>query len=117
MDFRTLGSVEVTAGGRTYAPGRPMHRALLGLLLLDAGQVVAVDRLADRLWPAGPPASAAALVHTYASRLRRDLAGGDDPPAVRLVTRRPGYVLLATPAERDAARFEELARAGLLRSG
>ncbi len=45
-------------------------RLLLGLLLVERGGLVPTDRLADLVWPAGPPADPAGGVATLVSRLR-----------------------------------------------
>ncbi|MGH8972131.1 MAG: hypothetical protein ACRD0C_02875 [Acidimicrobiia bacterium] len=49
MEFRILGPVEVTSGGRTVAVGGRRERSLLALLLLSINQVVSSDRLAEEL--------------------------------------------------------------------
>ena len=60
MEFRILGPLEVLdAQGRRLALGGPKQRALLAVLLLHAGQVVAVERLVDELWGEDPPEGAA----------------------------------------------------------
>ena len=53
MDFRILGPLEVTDGERRVALGGTKQRALLGLLLLHANEVVSSDRLIDELWDDG----------------------------------------------------------------
>ncbi len=86
--FRILGPLEVElSDGRVLALGR-RERALLGVLLLNAGEVVAVERLIDGVWGEAPPSSAKHMVHEYVSRLRTAL--GD---ASRIQTRVPGYSL------------------------
>lgn len=108
MDFRVLGPLEVVQGARPVDLGRPKQRALLGLLLLRAGQAVSVDRVMEELWRGRPPRQALASLHAYVSNLRRviepDRAPGD-PPRV-LVRRAGGYVMQVEPSRLDAARFE-----------
>src|SRR5581483_10838162 len=99
MEFRLLGPVEVQAGNRPVQLGRPKQRALLALLLLWAGRVVARERLIDELWPETPPETAAKAVQVYVSQLRKVL-----PPGT-LVTRAPGYLLAVDPESVDALRF------------
>ena len=82
--FRILGPLEVELNERVVALGR-RERALLGVLLLNAGEVVSVERLIDGVWGEMPPTSAKHMVHEYVSRLRP--ARGD--PA-RIETRVPG---------------------------
>jgi YVTN family beta-propeller protein len=108
MRFRVLGPLEVEADGRPVATGGGRQRALLGLLLTQAGEVVSRDRLIEELWHGAPPASAGQSLDSYLSRLRRALreAGGGD----ELQTRAPGYRLRAE--DTDAREFEALVAAG-----
>src|SRR5262249_58903536 len=99
MEFRVLGPLEVSDGGRLLQLGGAKQRSLLALLLLDANRVVSVERLLDALWGEQQPASGAKTVHVYVSQLRKALA--DD----RLVTQPPGYLLRLDPAELDETRF------------
>ena len=102
MDFRLLGPLEVVEHGRSLVLGGTKQRALLALLVLHAGEVVATERLIDDLWGESPPATVAKSIHVYVSRLRGQL--GED----RILTRTPGYALRAEPSEIDAVRFEGL---------
>jgi SARP family transcriptional regulator, regulator of embCAB operon len=111
--FRLLGSVEIMAGG-DYTPRAPKLRNVLTLLLLRANRVVHLDTLIDELWGATPPLRAVTIVQTYVYELRKLFAAGKlDPPGGRLlVTKPPGYVLLAEPWQVDAEVFEQLVRQG-----
>jgi predicted ATPase/DNA-binding SARP family transcriptional activator len=103
MEFRLLGPIELVDddGLPVRLPaGKP--RALLAILLLEAGRVVSVDRIVDVLWSERPPATAAKIVQGYVSRLRKLL------PAGVLETREPGYVLRVEDNELDLSRFERL---------
>jgi len=100
--FRILGPLEVVEGDQTLTLGGPRQRALLAVLLLRANEVVSTDRLADELWGESPPPTAAKAIQVYVSKLRKQL--GEN----RLVTRAPGYVLLAEASELDLGRFEQL---------
>ena len=75
------------AGRAAIAVGGQKQRALLALLLLDAGRVVSVDRLVDALWGERPPRTAPTSLQNFVSQLRKSL-GADV-----LVTRPPGYLL------------------------
>jgi DNA-binding SARP family transcriptional activator/Flp pilus assembly protein TadD len=77
--------------------------------LLRSGQVVAAGRLIDELWGDDAPPGARKLVSEYVLRLRRMI---EDPDGRVLVTRSPGYQLLAARSELDACRFEDLLMAG-----
>jgi hypothetical protein len=57
MDFRVLGPLEVTAGGRTLGLGAAKQQALLAVLLLHPNQTVSATRLIDELWGESPIAS------------------------------------------------------------
>jgi DNA-binding SARP family transcriptional activator len=108
VEFRVLGPLEVVAGGQALGLGTPRQRALLGLLLLRAGEVVSCDRLVEELWDGDPPGTALHTLQGYVHRLRRVLG----PEAWRLVTRAPGYQLKVSSGELDAQRFQDLAGEG-----
>ncbi|GII64207.1 SARP family transcriptional regulator [Sphaerisporangium krabiense] len=104
MHFGLLGPTEVLRDGRHVPVGGPMVRALLALLLLDAGRVVGVARLIDGLY--GESAPSANALQSQVSRLRRILGDG-------LVESHPlGYRLAVAPGDVDVHRFTELARQG-----
>ncbi len=106
-----LGSFEVTGpGGEPVDLGSPRQRAVLALLAIDAGRVVPLERIVDRLWGDDPPARAEGTVHAYISNLRRALEP-DRParsPSKVLVSRSPGYVLAVPPESIDAVVFETM---------
>ena len=81
----------------------------MAALVVQANEVVSVDRLADILWGEGQPTDTAGAVQTYISRLRAVLeAGASEHRGAALVTQAPGYVLQVDPENIDAARFERL---------
>ncbi|MEV0164997.1 BTAD domain-containing putative transcriptional regulator [Nonomuraea fuscirosea] len=104
MRFGVLGPLVV----RT-PDGRPVHvpevkvRALLTVLLINAGRPVSADRLVDDLWNGRPPAGAAAALRVKVSQLRRALGERE-----LVAYRAPGYVLRADPDSVDAGHFESL---------
>ncbi len=71
MEFRVLGPLELRDEGLLLDLGAPRIRLMCGLLLVRAGELVAIDRFVDELWPERPPADARPLVRGYVSRLRR----------------------------------------------
>ena len=101
-EFRILGPFEARENGRALAIGAGKQRALLALLLLDAGDVVSTDRLIDALWGERPPASALNSVHIYVSQLRKVLGEGC------LITSGHGYLLALEPEQVDLGRFERM---------
>ncbi|MFI6509976.1 ATP-binding protein [Streptosporangium sp. NPDC050855] len=107
MRFGVLGPLQVRSPtGEELSVGGPRPRALLVLLLLDAGRVVGLRRLIDGLYGDDPPAAAANAVQAQVSRLRRSL------PAEVIEFHGTGYRLAADPDDVDAHRFERLAREG-----
>jgi DNA-binding SARP family transcriptional activator/basic membrane lipoprotein Med (substrate-binding protein (PBP1-ABC) superfamily) len=85
--------------------GGPKQRAVLALLLLQADEVVSVERLIDEVWGDDPPPSAGHSLEAYVSRLRSILAG-DGPTLVR---HGAGYSLRLNDALLDSQTFGELA--------
>jgi DNA-binding SARP family transcriptional activator len=101
-EFRILGPLEVADESGDVALGGQKQRALLGLLLVRAGEVVATDRLVDQLWGEHPPKTATTSLQNLVSQLRK-LLGPDV-----LVTKPPGYVLQVATESVDLGRFERL---------
>lgn len=101
VEFRLLGSVQVWQAGARIPLGRRRERALLGLLLLEAGNVVPTDRLVDLLWDDDPPPTAVRQLRVNVSRLRR--AG-----AAPIRTHGAGYCAEVEPDRVDAHRFAAL---------
>lgn len=108
LEFRILGPVELRRDGAVVPVNALKVRALLVALLLNANEVVSVDRLLDVLWDTAPPVSALANLRTYVAALRHAL-GGD---SARLTTHAHGIGLTVLPDELDAAVFERLAGQG-----
>jgi DNA-binding SARP family transcriptional activator len=104
-EFRVLGPVDAIVDGRS-AHLAPQPRAVLAILLLQAGQVVPATRLIDALWSDDPPATAANLVQGYVSQLRKALG------REAVETREPGYLIRVAPDALDLQRFERLATDG-----
>lgn len=111
LEFRILGPLEVVRDGVPIALGGARQRAVLAILLLNANQVVSVDRLVDDVWDETPPETAVHAVQVYVSQLRSVLAG-DEASEPRIATRAPGYVVRAGPDELDLHRFERRLAAG-----
>ena len=104
MDFRILGPLEIWHDGEAVRLTGATQRALLGILLLQRGEVVAADRLMDDLWGEAQPASGVTALHVRVSQLRKALGPAGDG----LVTRPPGYSLMISPEALDLGRFEHL---------
>jgi DNA-binding SARP family transcriptional activator/DNA polymerase III delta prime subunit len=103
--YLVLGPLVVRAAdGAEIDLGPPKQRAVLGLLLLERGGIVANERMIDSLWGASPPPSALASLQAYVSNLRRALRGSER--AASPITRRaPGYALEIEADQIDLADF------------
>ena len=110
FEVRLLGPVEVWAGGRRAPLGGIRPLAVLSALVVHLGEVLSTERLVDCVWDEQSPATAAALVATHVSAVRRALARVGEAELIR--TRPPGYVTDLDPSQVDARRFEELLASG-----
>jgi predicted ATPase/DNA-binding SARP family transcriptional activator len=92
--------------GEPIALGGQKRRALLAVLLLDAGRVVSRDRLIDALWGDEPPDTARNTLQVYVSQLRKLLPEGV------LETAPAGYRLVIEPDSVDLFEFIRLSEEG-----
>jgi DNA-binding SARP family transcriptional activator/Tfp pilus assembly protein PilF len=108
--FRLLGPVAWTGAGDTIDLGPVRQRTVLAALLVDAGQLVPAEALAERVWEADErPADAVRVLYAYASRIRRIVTAlGPDAGPVDLIRRAAGYVLEIDRDLVDAHRFHRL---------
>ncbi len=106
MDFTLLGPVVVRHQGRDIAITSAQQRSLLAMLLLDAGQVISVDRLIDVLWHEGKaPRTARNVLQACVTRLRHVLEADS---SIRLAHKAPGYVMQVDKDRIDLHRFRAL---------
>jgi DNA-binding SARP family transcriptional activator len=111
-EFRILGPLELVDSMGPIPLGGPKQRALLGLLLVHAGEVLSTDQIVDVLWDGQPPKTATTSLWNLVTQLRKVL------PPNTLVTKPPGYRLEIDPDALDLGRFEQLvARARRLDAG
>jgi DNA-binding winged helix-turn-helix (wHTH) protein len=110
ITFAILGPLEIHRADQLIRLSGK-HRAVLGVLLLDANVTVPRDRIVDALWT-NPPQSAVSNVQTYVSGLRRMLAEVSPRYAARLETRGSGYLLHMDRDELDLVAFVESAGHG-----
>lgn len=103
MRFRILGPIEYWNSSGWHSVQAAKQRCLLAALILRAGQVVSAEHLRGELWDHTPPASANTLLAGYIWRLRRALGDGDGRV---ILTRAPGYLLLAPPGCLDVERYD-----------
>ena len=106
MEYRLLGPLEARGADGPVHLGGAKPRALLALLLLNAGRTISSARLIDELWGEDAPASARKMVQINVSHLRKVL------PAGVLRTDAAGYSLQIDPDTLDLGRFERLAGEG-----
>jgi len=107
VEFRILGPLELVVDGEVRTLPAGAERAVLELLLLNAGRVVPASTLVDALWGEDLPANATNALQGRISRLRRVLADAGLPDAL-VLTRRPGYVADVDPEHVDAHRCVRL---------
>lgn len=106
MRFGILGETRaLRPDGETASAGGPGRRALLAMLLLEAGRIVSTERLIDGLYGEEPPAGVGNALQSQVSRLRSAIGAP--------VESHPGGYRLAVPRDEvDVHRFERLAAEG-----
>ncbi|NUS64477.1 MAG: transcriptional regulator, SARP family protein, partial [Saccharothrix sp.] len=105
VEVGLLGKVAVSGGGGEVGLGPDRQRCVLAALAVDAGRVVSVARLTERVWGATPPLRARGTLLSYLSRLRHAVAGVE---GVDVVRRPGGYALEVDRAAVDLHRFRDL---------
>ncbi|MEZ0075145.1 BTAD domain-containing putative transcriptional regulator [Planotetraspora sp. GP83] len=108
MEFRVLGALEVTAGGRRLDLGGIRQQTVLAVLLLNANRPVAIGRLMEAVYGDDPPTTSRAQVQICISVLRRLFAAHNNGDGDVIVTRSQGYALRADDEQIDAHRFQSL---------
>jgi DNA-binding SARP family transcriptional activator/DNA-binding XRE family transcriptional regulator len=111
LELKVLGPVEAWRDGTPVNLGEPRQRAVLGLLALNPDVPVHRDTLIDAIWPGNPPATAAHLIQTYMSRLRRALDPDRQPrdPRGLLVSGGTSYRLRLAEDQLDLLAFGQIA--------
>ncbi len=102
MEFRILGPLEVAGEDGPLSLGGQKQRAVLALLLLNAGRVVSTDALINALWGETPPRTASTSLQNFVVGLRK-LLGPET-----LDTLPPGYLLQVDVERIDLGRFGRL---------
>ncbi len=100
MWVRLLGPVEVWPQDRPVSAGPRQRRAVLAALAVDAGRVVTVSTLVDRVWGEAAPEGARSALYAHVTRLR-----GLGVPVAR---RSGGYLLDMDPEMIDVHRIHGL---------
>jgi len=114
MDLQLLGPVRALAAGRALPIKRPQQRCVLAALAVDAGRMVPVDVLIDRVWDGARPPRVDRTLHTHISRIRRLLRSAEEAGdgGARLVRDPGGYVLQIDVDRVDLHRFRTLVALG-----
>jgi len=107
MNFYLLGTLGFGDDERRHAPPKGLPSAVLAMLLLRANRVVAPETLVRSLWTAAPPASAAANLRQYVSRIRHGLDAYAPGESARVRSTAGGYVIDLSRDELDLFRFED----------
>ncbi|MGN2637043.1 BTAD domain-containing putative transcriptional regulator [Nocardia takedensis] len=108
--IQVLGPLRVNVGGESVFLGGPQRRAVLGRLILSAGQVVSVDRLIADLWGEEPPSKASSILQVHISALRKILEPERAPraPSSVILSEAPGYSINLPASDVDAWRFDAI---------
>ena len=114
VEFRILGPLELWDGHRSLHLGGAKQRSLLAILLTQANQVVATDRLIELIWPDEPPNTAGHSLQVYVSELRKvvEPARPAGAPHTVLLSQPPGYLIQLGPDQLDVSRFHRLVEEG-----
>src|SRR5690348_17828283 len=106
LEFCLLGPVAVRCDGVSVPVPRGRQRAVLAVLLLNAGRVVSVGEIAETLWGHAPLPSAPATIRNYVKRLRRvrPRPPGDHRPGPAAGSDAPACVLDLPPPQSPDAR-------------
>jgi Transcriptional regulatory protein, C terminal len=91
---KIASAVERSGGEQSSVLGGPKQRTVLALLLQNANELVARERLVAAVWGEDAPPESAARVRAHISRLRKLLAAEAGGRAI-IETGRDGYVLYA----------------------
>jgi DNA-binding SARP family transcriptional activator len=102
LRFEVLGPVRAWRDGAEIDLGSPQQRAILAILLLQAGTPASPDQLISAIWGGAAPPAAVGVIRSYVSRAAPGPAGCGD----RVRRRRLRAAGLATRLDhrrRDAA--------------
>jgi predicted ATPase/DNA-binding SARP family transcriptional activator len=101
--IEVLGPLRVCSAGEAIDVGSARHREVLAALVVDAGRIVSVDTLLERVWGDARRGASPSNLHAVISRLRGRLQAH---PGIVISTAAPGYRLEA-PDTIDAVIFQE----------
>jgi DNA-binding SARP family transcriptional activator len=106
--FEILGEVRALRAADVVDLGPAKQRAVLAVLLLQAGHPVPTHQIVDAVWGDDPPENGANVVQKYVAGLRRVLDPDRAPrtPGELLALTGSGYVLRTAEASVDAEEFQ-----------
>uniref|UniRef100_A0AAU2UWN3 Tetratricopeptide repeat protein n=1 Tax=Streptomyces sp. NBC_00003 TaxID=2903608 RepID=A0AAU2UWN3_9ACTN len=105
MRFGLLGPLHAQIAGRAVPLNGPRQAKMLAALLLDANNVVAMERLVAVMWDTNAPATAVRQVQDAVSGLRRNLVACGAPGSL-ISTRRGGYEIHLAQDQLDLLEFD-----------
>ena len=106
LHIDVLGPLQVRLNGEAIDVGGPKAQAVLTTLAHHVGEVVALDTLADALWPNDRPQSARNVIQVRVSGLRKAVG-----PTLSIRTSGSGYMLESGGVTVDASDFERITAA------
>src|SRR4051794_7613733 len=108
LRFEILGEVRALRAGAPIDLGPAKQRAVLAVLLLQAGRPVPTHQIVDAVWGDDPPENGANVVQKYVAGLRRVLDPDRAPrtPGELLALTGSGYVLRTADAVLDTDEFQ-----------
>jgi DNA-binding SARP family transcriptional activator/tetratricopeptide (TPR) repeat protein len=109
-EFGVMGPLEWRVAGRVVDLGPQKQRAVLAALLVDAGRLVTLESLVDRVWDDRPPPKARSVLYAHIARIRRLLSSATTTTTLR--RRSGGYVLELEPDRVDLHLFRRLVEQG-----
>ncbi|MFI0447218.1 BTAD domain-containing putative transcriptional regulator [Actinomadura sp. 6N118] len=115
LRFEILGRLRAWRDDDELELGPGKQRAVLAVLLVNAGRPVSVPAIVDAVWGDDPPDNGANVVQKYVAGLRRVLEPGRSPrsPGELLTLTPAGYALKVDPGGLDAEVFQRQVRHAL----
>jgi predicted ATPase/DNA-binding SARP family transcriptional activator len=107
MQFRLFGEVAAIGSHGEVDLGNGRSAAVLSMLLLEAGRVIAVERLVEELWGEESTEGSIHAVRVYVSRLRSMLSEAGIRDSF-VVARSGGYMADVPRSAVDVLKFEDL---------
>ncbi|GAA5076481.1 AfsR/SARP family transcriptional regulator [Nocardia iowensis] len=110
LRYRLLGPLKVECAEEQIRLTGSRQRVLLAMLLLEANQVMSIDRLIAAVWSEDPPVSAKSQIRICVSELRRKFAAKGCGEVIE--THSSGYLLRVDEGALDLHRFQDLVERG-----